>query len=189
MALVGFDITPRFHPQYGAWGCNKSITEVDSPLLARCLALEQDDRLILWYSCDLVGESPSQTEARRENLAAGLGLRRDQVFWAGNQNHSSGSLPTAQFSGSLFDDLSEHDPDFMRAEAGRLMQSSLGAGKEAIARLQPAKVSAGRGYCDSVSFNTRMPMPDGGLKFIRRHDEAGAHRATDRSHGRVGSVR
>ena len=172
VALVGFDITPRFHPRCGAWGCNPSITEVDSPLLARCLAVQQDDRLFLWYSCDLVGESPSQTDARCEQLAAGLGLRREQVLWAGNQNHSSGSLPTAHFSGSIFDDLSERDPDFMQAEVDRLMQTSVDAGKEAMARLQPAKVCAGRGYCDSVSFNTRMPMPDGGFKFIRRHDEA-----------------
>ena len=148
------------------------MTEVGSPLLARYLALQQDDSLLLWYSCDLVGKSLLQTEMRRKQLAAGLGLRRDQVIWAGNQNHSGGSLPTAHFSESIFDELAERDPIFMQAEAEWLMQSALDAGREAMARLQPAKLWAGRGYRDTVSFNTRMPLPGGGFKFIRSHDEA-----------------
>lgn len=37
--MVGFDITTRFHPTCGAWGCTPTMTEVDAPLLARCLDL------------------------------------------------------------------------------------------------------------------------------------------------------
>ena len=38
--VVGFDITPEIHPEYGAWGTTPSLTSVDAPLLARCIALD-----------------------------------------------------------------------------------------------------------------------------------------------------
>ena len=44
VGMVGFDITPRFHPQYGAWGTTPTVTELDMPLLSRCVAIKQDDR-------------------------------------------------------------------------------------------------------------------------------------------------
>jgi hypothetical protein len=39
VGMVGFDITPRFHPAFGAWGSTHTMTELDLPLLARCIAL------------------------------------------------------------------------------------------------------------------------------------------------------
>ena len=55
VGIAGFDITPRFHPRYGAWGTTPSMTEVDLPLLSRCIALECDDTRLLWFGSDLVG--------------------------------------------------------------------------------------------------------------------------------------
>ena len=51
-AVVGFDITPPIHPQYGAWGTTPKLKTVDMPLLSRCVALEQDDRRLLWCGSD-----------------------------------------------------------------------------------------------------------------------------------------
>ena len=47
-AMVGFDITPQIHPEYGAWGTTPKLTQIDMLLQPCCLALKQDDRLLIW---------------------------------------------------------------------------------------------------------------------------------------------
>jgi len=32
--MVGFDITPRFHPEHRAWGTTPMVRELDIPLLS-----------------------------------------------------------------------------------------------------------------------------------------------------------
>ncbi len=171
VGCVEFDISPRFHPTCGAWGTTSAMTELDMPLLAQCIAFQQDDRMLLWFGSDLVGETVPGTDVLRDEVAGALGLCREQVIWSTSQTHSSGAFPGSILTGSSISDLSKQDPDFMQAERKRVMNLYLEAGKEAIRRLKPAKVWAGRGYCDSVSYNTRFPMPNGGVKFSRHHAE------------------
>jgi len=171
-AMIGFEITPGLHPTCGAWGCNPATTAVDLPLLSRCLVLSQDDRPLVWFSLDLVGESPEVTDARRDEIAEALDLTRDQVLWTTDQNHSSGALPRSLFTGCVYHDLSKQDADFMKAEDKRLMSSAIEAAREGISRLQPASLRAGRGYCATASFNTRSVLPNGRFKFVRHHAEA-----------------
>jgi hypothetical protein len=172
-AMTGFDITPRLHPECGAWGCNPTVTEVESPLVGRCLALEADGEApVIWFGADLVGDSPQLTDALRQQVAEILGLPPDRVLWGTCQNHSSGAPPWAEFSGDVNADLSRRDPSFMAAEAERVQGLFCTAAAAALEQLQPVSVSAGRGYCDSVSFNTRYPLPDGGVKYCRHQDEA-----------------
>ncbi len=170
-AMVGFDITPRIHPQFGAWGTTLSMTEIDMPLLSRCLCLEQDGRLLIWFGSDLVGETVPGTDVFRDEVSQALGLSRQQVIWSTSQTHSPGALPGSALTGSGICDLSRQDLEFAAAERQRFVKAYIAAGREAIARLQPVKVWAGRGFCDSVSYNTRLPMPTGGNKFSRHHAE------------------
>lgn len=171
VGIVGFDITPGIHPTCGAWGTTPRMTEVDMPLLSRCIALQQDDRRLLWYGSDLIGETTPITDALRDEVAEGIGLTRDQVIWSTSQTHSSGALPGSTRTGSSIADLSRQDPPFMAAQRRRFMSAFIEAGREALSRLRPARVRAGRGYCDDISYNTRFPMPDGGVKFSRHHAE------------------
>ncbi len=171
IGMVGFDITPQFHPTCGAWGCTPTMTELDMPLLARCIALDQGGRRLLWFGSDLVGETVKGTNGFRDEIAGALGLRREQVVWSTSQTHSSGAVPGSLLTGSSICDLSKQDPAFMAAERKRFMTSYLEAGRQAIERLQPARVWAGRGFCDSMSYNTRFRMPTGGVKFSRHHSE------------------
>ncbi len=169
--MVGFDITPRFHPTYGAWGSTPSMTQVDMLLRAGVVALEHDGRKALWYGLDLVGDPPRETLAIREEIASAVGLSSSQVIWSTSQTHSSGAVPGSKLTGSSVCDLSRQDPEFMAEERKRFFKSCIDAGREAINRLEPVTVWAGRGYCDSVSYNTRFPMPTGGVKFSRHHAE------------------
>jgi len=170
--MTGFDITPRFHPTCGAWGTTPEMTEVDMPLLGRCLVLEQNQQRLIWFSADLVGDSPRCTDRLRDEVAEALGMSRDQILWGTTQNHSSGAPPWSQFTGAVIADLSNRDEAFAQREHQRVVSIYVEAAREAIERLQPASVWAGRGYCDSVSFNTRFPLPTGQLKYCRHHDEA-----------------
>ena len=84
-AMVGFDITPRFHPQYGAWGTSPMVTELDMPLLARCLALRQDDRCILWFGSDLCGETVADTQRMCAEVADAVSIDVGNVYWSTSQ--------------------------------------------------------------------------------------------------------
>ena len=171
VGVTGIDITPRFHPKFGAWGTSPTLPELDLPLLARCVALEQDGRLLVWYGIDLVGFSVPQMDDLRDEFAEALKLQRDQVVLSTSQTHSSGAFPGCSLTGSSLVDDSEQDAEFANAERKRVMKLFFDAGREAIEGLQPANVFAGRGYCDNMSYNTRFPMPSGGVKFSRNYAE------------------
>ena len=169
--IVGLDITPEFHPAYGAWGTTPSMTRIDLPLLARCVALQVESRLLLWYGLDLVGENIPNTESIRDEVADGLHLQREQIIWSTSQTHSCGALPGSTHTGCSIAEISDHAPEFAQAQRKRFMNKCIEAGRQAVSQLQPCKVWAGRGYCDSVSYNRRFPMPTGGAKFSRDYAE------------------
>lgn len=171
VGIVGFDITPEIDPKLGAWGTTPSLTEVDMPLLARCVALRQDDRLLLWFGSDLIGDGLEDTLKLREDTAAMLDLRVDQVIWSTSQSHSSGALPGSQHSGSSAAAVAKSDAEKLVASRQAFLNKYAAAGRQAIEQLQPANVWAGNGYCDSVSYNSRLPLPTGGNKFSRNYAE------------------
>ena len=171
VGVVGFDITPRIHPEFGAWGTTHTMKEIDMPLLARCVVLEQNGRRLIWFGSDLIGESVPDTDAMRDEVADTLGLSRDHIIWSTSQTHSSGALPGSLLTGSSVCDLSKQDPEFSAQERRRFMQLYIDAGKQAMDQLQPATIWVGRGFCNSISYNRRFPMPGGGVKFSRHHRE------------------
>ena len=171
VGMAGVDMSPRFHPEFGAWGTSPTLPELDLPLLCRCVAMKQAGRLIVWYSMDLIGFNVTQTNELRDQFGEALGVKRDQVVISHSQTHSSGAFPGGNLTGSALVDDSQQDPAFAAAEQKRVKKLWIDAGKQAIEQLQPANVFAGRGYCDTMSYNTRFPMPTGGIKFSRHHTE------------------
>jgi len=73
VGMTGFDITPRFHPTCGAWGTTPKMIELHMPLLGRCLVLAENDQRLVWFSADLVGNSPRCTDRLRDEVAQALG--------------------------------------------------------------------------------------------------------------------
>lgn len=147
------------------------MTTLDAPLLARALALRQGAHLVLWFGSDLFGASERVTRACRDEVAHALGLEPEQVLWSTSQTHSSGTLPATLLLDGSAQERSAVDVNFVRAEHKRLIALYVTAGREAIHRLQPARIRVAQGFCDSVSYNTRLPMPNGGIKFSRHHAE------------------
>ena len=121
--MVGFDIAPRFHPQFGAWGTTPGITETDMPLLTRCLALEQEVRMLVWFSHDLCGNSVPETDCLRNEIAEAIGVKPDQCVWSTSQTHSSPTLPGSQMpGGSSIAVRGEFDEEFCKLERQRFVK-------------------------------------------------------------------
>ena len=131
VGIVGFDITPEIDPKLGAWGTTPSLTEVDMPLLSRCVALRQDDRLLLWFGSDLIGDGLADTLKLREDVAAMLDLRVDQVIWSTSQSHSSGALPGSQHSGSSATEVAKSDAEKLVASRQAFLNKYAAAGRQA----------------------------------------------------------
>ena len=172
VGIVGFDITPEIDPVFGAWGTTPSMTEIDMPLLARCIAMRQDERLLIWFGSDLVGEGLADTQKLRDEVSQGLGLERDQVIWSTSQTHASPAMPGSKHTGSGTTDVNTANPEKLSQARRKFLDRYVEAAKQAIDQLQPANVLAGNGFCDSISFNSRFPMPTGGNKFSRNYAEA-----------------
>ena len=170
-ALVGFDVTPRIHPEFGAYGTTPSMYVIDMPLQGRCLALARGDEVLVWYSVDQFPLTVPGCTQLRAQLGRELGLSGEQVLWTASQTHAGGAVPGSSLVGNFACDLSQQDPEFSAAEGDRLFAAYVSAGREALEQLQPVNVFAGRGYCDTMNYNARFPMPTGGAKFTRHHGE------------------
>lgn len=172
VGAAAFDITPGIDPTCGAWGCNPTITTVDQPLGGRCLALEHAGRRVVWLSFDLVGDSPRLTLQLRREVAEALDLPVEDLLWGTVQNHACGAPPWSRFTGATTADLSRTNPTYMDEQRNRFMRTCINAAGDALDQLQPARIYAGNGHCDSVSFNTRVFLPDGQVAYCRHHAES-----------------
>ena len=173
-AMVGFEITPRIHPEHGAWGTTPLVQKLDpesSGLRSRCLVLDQGERRVIWFGSDLCGEPVPFTQQLRSEVAEALGVDVERVVWSTSQSHSTGAIPGSAMSGSALTKKVAIDKPFIEMERRRLMDGFIGAARQAIDQLQPVQIWSGRGYCDSIGYNSRLPMPSGGCKFSRSYAE------------------
>ncbi|MDP6450693.1 MAG: hypothetical protein QF773_07745 [Lentisphaeria bacterium] len=173
VGIVAFDITPSIHPEYGAWGTTPIMTEIDLPLSGRCLALRQDDRELFWFALDLCGNNVEEVTAFRAEIADALDVSLEQVMWSTSQTHSSPTVPGSNMpGGSSVTARGEYDKAYCDQQRRTFFSRCITAAQAARDGMQPATVRAGRGFCDTISYNRRFPMPNGGVKFSRSHGEA-----------------
>ena len=138
VGVAGADVSPRFHPEFGAWGTSPTLPELDLPLLARCVVLRQDGRTVVWYGIDLITLNVPQTDELRAELAAALRLEPEQIVLSTSQVHSSGAFPGSNLTGCAFVDDARRDAAFADAERKRFMALLVDAGREALEQVQPA---------------------------------------------------
>ena len=170
--IASFDFTPEIHPQYGAWGTTPIMTEIDLPLQGRCLALREDDRTVVWFTLDLCGNTVPETKELRADVAGSLGLQTEHVIWSTSQTHSSPTLPGSDMpGGSSITIRGKFDEAYCASQRRAFLDQCISAARQAIDGLRPVSLHVGHGFCDTMSYNTRFPMPTGGVKFSRHHDE------------------
>ncbi|MAE65783.1 MAG: hypothetical protein CMJ18_16055, partial [Phycisphaeraceae bacterium] len=121
---------------------------------------------------DLCGNTVQETAQLRGVIADALGLETEQVIWSTSQTHSSPTLPGSNLpGGSSVTVRGSFDAAYCDAQRRRFMEQCVEAGRAALDSLRPARLRAGRGFCDTMSYNARFPMPTGGVKFSRHHEE------------------
>ncbi len=126
--------------------------EQGSPLNAKALVLSQGDQHVLLVALDLVVLGNTHAEVLRNDIAERIGLGRDQIIMSASHSHSTPFLEPLDGPHPFF--------DMVRGQC-----------IEAAAEAWKSRRSARCGYetihVVGASFNRRVHLPNGGVKFTR----------------------
>ena len=131
---------------------NVQIERRGAPLRAKALALQLDDTAGLLVTLDLVLLLTGHCEHLRRRLARATGVAAGAIVVHCTHSHSTPFAEPLDGPHPFFDLVCE------RAEQ---------AAVAAVRALQPARVGFGQTFAAGASFNQRLPLPDGGVKFTR----------------------
>jgi neutral ceramidase len=123
-----------------------------SPLKAKALVLSFRGKPRMLVALDLVLLFDPAAQMVREAVAAATGLAIDSIIISCSHTHSA----------PMVEPLDKPHPflDFVAQQAAD-------AAAEAMRSQRPARIGHGVTYAVGASFNTRVPMPDGGVKYTR----------------------
>ena len=126
--------------------------ELGSPVNAKALALTFGDKSIVLIALDISGVKNSHSDHMRKAIAASIGLEPDEIVLSASHSHSTPFLEPMDGPHPYFDFV---------------LKQSVEAVKEAWKLRRPARFGHDIINVVGASFNTRVPMPDGGVKFTR----------------------
>ena len=132
---------------------------VHDDLYAKAIVFEQDGAKVALVACDLIAmPRPIVDRVRQQIDAAGIpGLEGAGVMVSATHSHTGPVL----LSGSSRDPSAGGGTDAVRKYADTLPGLIVQSVREADAKLAPARLSAGRGREEHLSFNRRFHMKDG----------------------------
>ncbi len=150
-------ITPPEGTPMAGYYSLRSATGVHDDLYAKTMVVEQAGARVALVVCDLISLSRPTVEAARRRIAEVAGLPGERVMISATHTHtgprmSTGSARDAAFGGraDLAGQYNDALPDLIAKSV-----------KQAIDRLAPAKLMAGRGQAPGLAFNRRKLMKDG----------------------------
>lgn len=126
--------------------------EPGSPLKVKALALTLNRKGFVIVAVDNVVLRKPHCDVLRQDAAAAAGLTADEIAICSSHSHSTPFAEPLEGPHPYF--------DFIR-------QRSLEAVTEAWKGRRPARVGVGSTAIVGASFNTRVPQPNGGVKFTR----------------------
>jgi hypothetical protein len=158
-------ITPRALGWLGGYGHrNRPAEGIAADLWARALALEDKlgrRRVVVNADIHIFTRT-----LHREIVAAArrrLGLKEDEVMLVATHTHSGPALPEG-FDPQISWGLAESEMQKLRAAADRIRDQTLEAMAQALSKLQPARLSFGRGEAH-FGVNRRVRRADGDYDF------------------------
>lgn len=145
-AAVKVEITPE-SPQMLRGYSPRMSTKVRDPLFHRIVALAKDDTKFVFIASDLCSLSPAYCDRVTGALAAELGLPVENIWWSVTHTHSSPYVGTPGVPGVLMPNRFQFrvDPAYTEFVERRLTEGV----REAMAKLEAAKLSIGRGYAEA----------------------------------------
>ncbi len=126
--------------------------EQGSPLNAKALVLSQGDQHVLLVALDLAVMENVHAEELRKSIAERIGLEREQIIVSASHSHSTPFLEPLDGVHLFF--------DWVRGQCAE-------AAEDAWASRRPARYGYDTIHVVGASFNTRVHLPNGGVKFTR----------------------
>ena len=135
-------------------------TGVSSDIHAKAVVFELEGVKAALVACDMISLHPPIVKKTRELIASRTGVSPDRVILAATHCHAGPQTHPLLYSlaGAEAQRLSER---YVEELPGRIAESV----RLAEADLQPAKIFAGRGHEDGISFNRRFLLKDGTVKM------------------------
>lgn len=145
-AVAKVEITPET-PQMLRGYSPRMSTKVRDPLFHRIVALAQDDAKFVFIASDLCSLSPAYVDRVTGALAAEFGLPAENVWWSVTHTHSSPYVGPPGVPGVLMPNRFQFrvDPAYTEFVERRLTEGV----REAMSKLEAAKLSIGRGYAEA----------------------------------------
>jgi hypothetical protein len=126
-------------------------------LFAKAIVFEQDGAKAAVVGLDLVTVGRPTVEEARKLIEKATGIRGDAVMISATHSHTGPLLNGLSTRNSAFGG----DMEIAQTYTASLPQKIAEAVKQAVAKLTPAKLSAGVGREESLPFNRRYFMKDG----------------------------
>lgn len=176
-------ITPPIGSVMGNSYGNSVAVGVVSDLHAKAVVFELDGVKAALVACDLISLHPPIVKRARDLIASTTGVPPDRVILAATHCHAGPQTHPLFYAlaGPEAQKLSEaYVADLPRkiAESVRLAEADL----------QPARISAGRGHEDTISFNRRALLRDGTVKMNPGRQNPAIVRATGPIDPEVGVI-
>ena len=148
------DIMPTKEMVNNALHCVMTVRmdELGSPLKTKTLALSMGDTILLLVVVDLCHLKQDQSNMIRQRIGERTGVPVDHIVVSCSHSHST---PFAEPLDGPYPFL-----DFVAGQA-------TDAAVAACESRQPARIGFGTGHVVGASFNTRVPLEDGHVKFSR----------------------
>ncbi|MFG0263876.1 MAG: hypothetical protein ACF8AM_01835 [Rhodopirellula sp. JB055] len=171
---TGFPISGYFH--------ERLATDMRDPLFAKAMVFEQDDTVVVWVACDLVGITRDLYEevTRRSESLHGIPVKHHIV--SATHSHTA-----PDYRAHLVRHLRSEWKESGSGEASdqakipyaeKLIDGIVGAIGDAASNRRPAKMMAGQAIQSvPVSFNRRSVMKDGSIQTWQRESNPARIRA------------
>ena len=160
-AAVVVDITPETPQMLRGYNPRMS-TKVRDPLRHRIAVMSDGAATFVLIASDLCSLSPAYCDRVTGGLAAELGLPPENIWWSITHTHSSPYVGPPGVPGVLMPNRFQFRVDAAYTE---LVERKLAEGvREAIAKLEPAKLAIGQGYAEA-NINRRARDASGQIRL------------------------
>lgn len=160
-SVVKVDITPSTPKWLLGYGARQS-NGVHDPIFHRIVAMDDGDTKILLVSTDLCLFSPTIYDEVAQRIQKQTGIAPVYFWWTVTHTHSAPEVGPPGVYKVLLKGRSEHPVDDEYTE--RIMSTLVEGAKEALAKLEPARLASGTGLA-MANINRRARDVDGKISL------------------------
>lgn len=160
-AVVKVDITPATSKWLMGYAARQSTGVLD-PIAHRIVALDDGQTRVLIVSTDVCVFSPAIYDEMAARVQKETGIAPARFWWTVTHTHSAPEIGPPGLYDVLLKGRSNHTPDMEYTH--EIMDKLLAGAKEAIGKLEPARLSAGTGMA-LANINRRARDVDGKISL------------------------